>query len=156
MAPVWVCLEGSQPATKQWTIDFMDGAQCLHFHSSIMQWTGCNCFAMQSHTYDTHNPRGFLFSLRHGYKEKGWERKRIKRSLQHRSSMAALVGSSSFSLRLPFSDLDKILLVTFVLQVKVNKAFIFSFPRQSNSLFFLEWERWGVTEWLNKTFNHLQ
>lgn len=71
MAPAWVCFECSQPATKQWTIDFMDGTQRLHFYPSIMDWTECYCFAMHSHTHDTHSTRGFPFSLKCCYRKKG-------------------------------------------------------------------------------------
>lgn len=76
MAPAWVCVDGSQTATEQWTTDFMDGTQCLHFHPSIMQQTGYNCFAMHNHTYDTYTARGFPFSFRQGYGEKDTENSR--------------------------------------------------------------------------------
>lgn len=62
-----MCLEGSQPAAMQWAIDFSATSQCQH-HLSVMQQKGSNCFDMHSHTYYTHPPEAFKFSL-HGFME---------------------------------------------------------------------------------------
>lgn len=64
-----MCLEGSQPATVQRAIDFSATTQCRHYHLSVMQWKGYNCFDMHSHTYYTHPPNAFKFSL-HGFMER--------------------------------------------------------------------------------------
>lgn len=69
MVPAWMCLEGSQPATTQWAIDFSAAAECRHYHPSVMQQRGYNCFDMHGHTYDTYPADAFKFSVQ-GFAEK--------------------------------------------------------------------------------------
>lgn len=81
-----MCLEGSQPANVQRAIDFSATAQCRHYHPSVMQWKGYNCFDMHSHTYYTHPPDALKFSL-HGFMERA----------KHRTSLQAFHTAMTFS-----------------------------------------------------------